>query len=658
LRPGPEQNQLSKYLYENLSPPTQQLLSSQGNPPRLRSGLAMDLNRLLTRERDVKQRLKAKEQDKTALDQAIADGTASDALRKQREQLIAEIAELSQIGPLYEPARFKPVPRSEYLADFIKENPQGSTRIRLNRLLLEAAYPAEVTNSPGGLYPDREIYIPTSGDLDRCYSEYLDDVGRRTALNQLEPGENVTTNDNRLQISGQISVMNINGLLAKMIFDRNPKNEFFVEESFPLKWMYPYLTPFGIIMKVNRQPLPALTEDILRKDHAFWSKYSDRLIGNWINYDTPVKEIAAFAERVYLHRDFTGFKGDRKFVRDDQGQKAFSKLRSSIAGVYAWRFSPQCPPEYRPKTDAEFQRLVREADFAFRQAFAFCPYSPEAVFHYVNLLCSLQRFDDALLVVSTCQKLDPFNGQVNGVVKNLQDILKRPAGPHPTPSTLPQLEKAARDNPTDFQAAFNLAGAYLQLQQTGQALQVLERVLNHPQAKTAAFRALVQAYASFGHLAGLQKAVEKLEALVRADPANSPAAIVLAEAYRHLNKPEAAIRTLDQVINHPKVDGGAVLQAAQQYAELADPKRMEAALDKATKLAPNLPEAWYDLAAIKTMIGKSQEALPALRRALDLSAKRLASDPKAHDLLAEARRDPNFAPLRQTPEFKQLTAPK
>ena len=33
-----------------------------------------------------------------------------------------------------------------------------------------------------------------------------------------------------------------------------------------------------------------------------------------------------------LRRDFTGFKGDRKFVRDDQAQKAFSKLRSSIAG--------------------------------------------------------------------------------------------------------------------------------------------------------------------------------------------------------------------------------------------------------------------------------------------------------------------------------------
>ncbi len=58
--------------------------------------------------------------------------------------------------------------------------------------------------------------------------------------------------DNRVQVSGQVAVMNINGLLTKVIFDHNPKNEFYVEESFPLDWMYPYETPFGIIMKVNR----------------------------------------------------------------------------------------------------------------------------------------------------------------------------------------------------------------------------------------------------------------------------------------------------------------------------------------------------------------------------------------------------------------------
>jgi tetratricopeptide (TPR) repeat protein len=82
---------------------------------------------------------------------------------------------------------------------------------------------------------------------------------------------------------------------------------------------------------------------------------------------------------------------------------------------------------------------------------------------------------------------------------------------------------------------------------------------------------------------------------------------------------------------------------------------MEAALIKLTQLAPDLPEAWYDLAALRTALGKPQEALTALRRALDLSAKRKATDPKARDLAAETLKDASFTTLRENPEFKQLT---
>jgi len=118
---------------------------------------------------------------------------------------------------------------------------------------------------------------------------------------QIKPGEGVYPVEQdgmmRVQVSGQISVMSINGLLTKVIFDRNPTNEFFVEESFPLDWMFPHLTPFGIIMKINRQPLPELTEEIVRRDHEFWAKFSERLIGNWITYDTPVSNIVSWIER-------------------------------------------------------------------------------------------------------------------------------------------------------------------------------------------------------------------------------------------------------------------------------------------------------------------------------------------------------------------------
>jgi tetratricopeptide (TPR) repeat protein len=549
---------------------------------------------------------------------------------------------------------------SDYLTDFIKENPQSWTRIRLNRLLLEAAYPKEIARSLGGVYPDREIYTPTPDDSQHCFQEYMADAQRRMQANQLKPGEDVKIIENRVQVSGQVAVMNINGLLTKVIFDHNPKNEFFVEESFPLDWMYPYLTPFGVIMKINRQPLSSLTGDIFDRDHQFWKQFSKRLTGDIIDYDTPIKQITDWIEKTYLRHDFNGFTGDRRFMHDDDAQKSFSKLRSSIGGIYAWRLNPDpniTKPEYRPKTSEEYQRVLKEADFAFRQAFAFCPYSPEAVFRYCQLLLQMRRFDDALLVAETCLKLDPYNGQVRGLVENVKSYKKQSGGIEQAQAAFQRLEDEVQKNPANFQAAFDLAGAYLQMQQTDRAVQVLEGVLAYPKADASALRGLLQAYKSFGNRAGLQKTVDKLEALVRANPANSQAAIGLAEGYRDLQKPDAAIQVLDKAFSDPNLDANAVLSIAQAYAALGNAAKLEAALERLTKVQPNNPEAWYDLAVLKSGVGKPTEALSALRQALDLSAQRLQRDPKARDLLASARKEDRFGPMRQMPEFKQLVPP-
>jgi tetratricopeptide (TPR) repeat protein len=659
LRPGPQQDPLSKYLYENLRPETQQLLAAQGDPAHLRRSLAEDLNPLLERELKIKERLEAKKAEKGAVDQEIADGSSSDRLRKKQEQLGSEIAELSKTGTLYEPERFKQVQLSEYLTDFIKENPQSWTRIRLNRMLLEEAYPKLIARSLGGVYPDREIYSATPDDSQRCFQEYMADAQKRMQAGALKPGEDVKVIDNRVQVSGQVAVMNINGLLTKVIFDHNPKNEFFVEESFPLDWMYPHLTPFGIIMKINRQPLPSLTEDILSRDHQFWKQFSKRLTGDVVDYDTPVKEITDWIEKTYLRHDLRGFTGDRKFLHDDDAQKSFSKLRSSIGGIYAWRLNPDpriCPPEYRPKSSAEYQRVLKEADFTFRQSFAFCPYSPEAVFRYCQLLLQLNRLDDALLVAQTCLKLDPYNGQVMGLVNSIQGYKKQSPAIEQARNSFQHMEDEVRKNPSNFQAAFDLAGACLQMQQTDRAVQVLDGVLNYPQTDVGALRGLIQAYSSFGNNSGLQKTVDKLEAQTRANPADFQAALALAEGYRQLQKPDAALRTLDQALSNPKVDANTVLGLAQSYAALGNVPKLEAALEKLTKTMPGNPEAWYDLAVLKSGIGKSAEALTALHQALDLSTQRLQRDPKARDLLANARKEERFAPLRQMPEFKKMVS--
>ena len=152
-------------------------------------------------------------------------------------------------------------------------------------------------------------------------------------------------------------------------------------------------------MKINRQPAAIMADDIVSADHRYWSAFVDSALGPRLKDDTSVEQIGAFAVKTFGKHDFDGFTGDREFVLVKDPQKAFSKLRGSIGCVYLWRS--------RHSRDAsERERMAREAEFAFRQAWALCPYSPEVVFHYVDLLTSEMRFSEALKVVRTASSLD------------------------------------------------------------------------------------------------------------------------------------------------------------------------------------------------------------------------------------------------------------
>lgn len=260
-----------------------------------------------------------------------------------------------------------------------------------------------------------KISLLSEADRENAYDAYIQDAQFRQKNKQLKPGEQLGMVDGRAQINNAIAVMAINGLLTRLFFDRNPGREFFVEESFPLEWMYPHLAPQGLIMKIARQPLATLTPDQIERDREFWTERLDEMVGGWIRPETPLGDVCDFAKAIFLRKDFTRFTGDPSYVANEYARQAFSKLRSSLAGLYAWRVKSDSEP-------ATKLRMAEAADFAFRQALALNPFSPEVVFRYVSFLLQEYRRADALLLAETACGLAPEINQFQHIAQTLRKM--------------------------------------------------------------------------------------------------------------------------------------------------------------------------------------------------------------------------------------------
>jgi hypothetical protein len=264
----------------------------------------------------------------------------------------------------------------------------------------------------------KKIHVPTVLDAQKAFEEYTTDLARRRKLGQLKPGEDVRMVNGRVEISGQVAVMQINALLVKKIFDDNPGREVFIEESYPLDWMYPYLTPHGLIFQLNRQPLAEISGKAVAADQAYWKKLTDEMLGGWLDEKTALKDVCDFADKYGLGKHLDDYKGDKSFAENADTRKCFSKLRTSLAGLYAWRAE-------HAQTADERSRMYLAADLAFRQGYAICPYSPEAIYRYVNLLLGRKRTDDAVLIAKTSLHLDPDNQQLKDLLSQLVEYQRK-----------------------------------------------------------------------------------------------------------------------------------------------------------------------------------------------------------------------------------------
>jgi cytochrome c-type biogenesis protein CcmH/NrfG len=349
------------------------------------------------------------------------------------------------------------------------------------------------------LYGDA-IWIPSVRDGNSAFQRYIEDV----RAGKIPASADIKIENGRVSVQGVGGVMLINGILAQMIFEHNRyRHAFYVEESYVIQWMYPYLSPHGLIMKINRDVLPAISEENVRDDLDFWDWYTRRLTGQV------------------------------EFQRDVVARKSFSKLRSAIAGLYAVR------------------GLVAQAETAFGESLKLYPLSPEANFRLADLLMRINRMEDAYRIMLEFAHQDPGNSRAFDFIrdiKNRMDLLARRK----------ELEDKLTKGPTDVNTVLELGDAYRRLGM-GDAFAALSRnIVDNPQVPPVALIRVAQMCAEEKRFDVMAAALDKYLGQV---PADVKGWLDLAAVRVLLQSPDEAIKALNQAV---RVGGDEVIRMLKE----------------------------------------------------------------------------------------------
>jgi len=195
-------------------------------------------------------------------------------------------------------------------------------------------------------YPKQTITLPSDEEM-RAIIKKLVDAQQKEGQAPASP----------IDIGAQM-----NSAVSQWIFDHNKEqHDFFIEESFPLEWSYPYAVPSGLIYRLNREPLDKIPVADIAKDTEFWKQYTARLLA------------------------------DPRYKEDFDAKRSFSKLRTTTGNIY------------------RFRGLAREAESVYRQALELWPANTEAIAALLRMLTDQKRFDEAITLMEASYPLDPHS---------------------------------------------------------------------------------------------------------------------------------------------------------------------------------------------------------------------------------------------------------
>ncbi|MDD4873253.1 MAG: hypothetical protein PHR77_22080 [Kiritimatiellae bacterium] len=181
--------------------------------------------------------------------------------------------------------------------------------------------------------------------------------------------------DGHVSLRNQETVIMVNGALSRMIFDRNKDAHDFFVESPMFDWMYPFLVPHGLIMKLERQPLKELPEDVVDKDIEFWDKYIEHL-----------------EKDVEWHKCLIA-------------RNVIAKKRSSYGEVYFYR------------------GMKNKSEKAFRQALMISPVSPDANFGLARLYMKNGQSNACVKLLKQYEDRGGSKKQINDFLNKINNFI-------------------------------------------------------------------------------------------------------------------------------------------------------------------------------------------------------------------------------------------
>lgn len=199
-------------------------------------------------------------------------------------------------------------------------------------------------------FADR-IQLPDQDYMSKVFQTYVEEV----KAGRMPKDADIEIKDGKATVKGVMGVMAINGMLSRMIFDSNKdRHAFFVEESFVIPWMYPYMEPHGPILRLAPEPRESISSTTVKTSRRFWAEFMKNL-----------NKRPGFDKSVWL-------------------RSSLSKCRAAQAGVY------------------EYRQMWAEAEAAYREAIAIYPYGLEGNYRLVSALSAQGKYAEA------CKVLEEF----------------------------------------------------------------------------------------------------------------------------------------------------------------------------------------------------------------------------------------------------------